>query len=298
MDIASGATTPSDLHILDFGARHYDPIVPRWTTPDPLAEKYFPITPYAYCAGDPVNLVDPEGLEWYFYSKDGVSSPTWNWRNESEWHTGKYGIDGKEIVLKGTSAVVRFVGDRNEKLGEDGSINGEGAINATVIVYGPNGEDDIHVFTGYTMTSDADKFGPVDEGLYDGNYSIYSKSGKLTSHWVVNQGGKVRMMDGKVNPNAPKQFDYIINEGYKIGIWIHSTFENGRATGRTSTGCLLIHDKDWNRFNEVMSGVKKFKVSVERKVGEMYQLIKSWRKFWPIRYDAKLYKRYDVIKRD
>ncbi len=245
-----------------------------------------------------MNLVDTEGLEWYFYSKDGVSSPTWNWRNESEWHTGKYGIDGKEIVLKGTSAVVRFVGDRNEKLGEDGSINGEGAINATVIVYGPNGEDDIHVFTGYTMTSDADKFGPVDEGLYDGNYSIYSKSGKLTSHWVVNQGGKVRMMDGKVNPNAPKQFDYIINEGYKIGIWIHSTFENGRATGRTSTGCLLIHDKDWNRFNEVMSGVKKFKVSVERKVGEMYQLIKSWRKFWPIRYDAKLYKRYDVIKRD
>jgi hypothetical protein len=35
--------------------------VPRWTTPDPLAEKYFPINTYAYCAGDPVNLVDPEG---------------------------------------------------------------------------------------------------------------------------------------------------------------------------------------------------------------------------------------------
>lgn len=61
LDLASGTTTPSDLRILDFGARHYDPIVPRWTTPDPLAEKYFPITPYAYCAGDPVNLVDPEG---------------------------------------------------------------------------------------------------------------------------------------------------------------------------------------------------------------------------------------------
>ncbi len=61
LDLASGATTPSDLRILDFGARHYDPIVPRWTTPDPLAEKYFPINTYAYCAGDPVNLVDPEG---------------------------------------------------------------------------------------------------------------------------------------------------------------------------------------------------------------------------------------------
>lgn len=61
LDIASGAATPLDLRILDFGARHYDPIVPRWTTPDPLAEKYFPITPYAYCAGDPVNYWDPDG---------------------------------------------------------------------------------------------------------------------------------------------------------------------------------------------------------------------------------------------
>lgn len=62
LDIASGTTTPSNLRILDFGARHYDPIVPRWTIPDPLAEKYFPIKTYAYCAGNPVNLVDPKGM--------------------------------------------------------------------------------------------------------------------------------------------------------------------------------------------------------------------------------------------
>jgi len=46
----------------DFGARRYLPFrVPRWTSMDPMAEKYFSISPYAYCAGDPVNLVDPEG---------------------------------------------------------------------------------------------------------------------------------------------------------------------------------------------------------------------------------------------
>ncbi len=28
---------------------------------DPLAEKYYSISPYAYCAGNPVNLVDPDG---------------------------------------------------------------------------------------------------------------------------------------------------------------------------------------------------------------------------------------------
>ena len=33
----------------------------RFTSMDPLAEKYYHLSPYAYCAGDPVNLVDPDG---------------------------------------------------------------------------------------------------------------------------------------------------------------------------------------------------------------------------------------------
>ena len=33
----------------------------RFLSMDPLAEKYYHLSPYAYCAGDPVNLVDPDG---------------------------------------------------------------------------------------------------------------------------------------------------------------------------------------------------------------------------------------------
>ena len=46
---------------LDFGARHYDPWLARWTTQDPLAGKYTSFTPYSYCAGNPVNMVDLDG---------------------------------------------------------------------------------------------------------------------------------------------------------------------------------------------------------------------------------------------
>ena len=46
---------------LDFGARLYDPRTAAWISQDPLAEKYYSISPYAYCAGNPVNLVDPTG---------------------------------------------------------------------------------------------------------------------------------------------------------------------------------------------------------------------------------------------
>ena len=34
----------------DFGARQYSPNLRRWLIPDPLSEKYYGISPYAYCA--------------------------------------------------------------------------------------------------------------------------------------------------------------------------------------------------------------------------------------------------------
>ena len=33
----------------------------RWTTPDPLADKYYSTSPYAFCNNNPVNFVDPDG---------------------------------------------------------------------------------------------------------------------------------------------------------------------------------------------------------------------------------------------
>ena len=52
------------LNMYDFGARWYDVAgVPMWTSIDPLAEKYYYVTPYSYCAGNPVMLVDLEGKE-------------------------------------------------------------------------------------------------------------------------------------------------------------------------------------------------------------------------------------------
>ena len=50
-----------DLGKVDFGARQYDPFTARWTAVDPMATKYAGMSPYGYCAGDPVNIVDPDG---------------------------------------------------------------------------------------------------------------------------------------------------------------------------------------------------------------------------------------------
>ena len=49
------------LNEYDYGTRQYDPAVGRLTSMDPLCEKYYHISPYAYCKGNPVRFIDPNG---------------------------------------------------------------------------------------------------------------------------------------------------------------------------------------------------------------------------------------------
>ena len=47
----------------DSKARWYYPAICRTTTMDPLAEKYYPTSPYAWCGNNPVRNVDPDGMK-------------------------------------------------------------------------------------------------------------------------------------------------------------------------------------------------------------------------------------------
>ena len=49
------------LDLYDYGARLYDPAAAFWTSPDPLCEKYYNISPYAFCNNNPVTFIDPDG---------------------------------------------------------------------------------------------------------------------------------------------------------------------------------------------------------------------------------------------
>lgn len=45
----------------DSQARMLDPMIGRTTTMDPMAEKYYAISPFAWCKGDPIRYIDPNG---------------------------------------------------------------------------------------------------------------------------------------------------------------------------------------------------------------------------------------------
>ena len=48
----------------DYVARGMYPAIMSFMTPDPLAEKYYSISPYAYCANNPIKFIDPTGLAY------------------------------------------------------------------------------------------------------------------------------------------------------------------------------------------------------------------------------------------
>ena len=55
------------LDTYDYGARQYDPVLAQWTSVDPMAEKYYPLSSYTYCLGNPVRHIDPNGKSTWVY---------------------------------------------------------------------------------------------------------------------------------------------------------------------------------------------------------------------------------------
>ena len=46
-----------------YGSRYYSSELSIWNSTDPMADKYPSLTPYNYCANNPVKLIDPNGEE-------------------------------------------------------------------------------------------------------------------------------------------------------------------------------------------------------------------------------------------
>jgi RHS repeat-associated protein len=63
-----------------FGARYYDSRIARWMSVDPLAGKYPGMSPYVYCANNPIVIIDQDG-------KEGETTSTVSYDDKTRIHT-------------------------------------------------------------------------------------------------------------------------------------------------------------------------------------------------------------------
>ena len=59
----------SETGLSYFGSRYYSSDLSIWLSVDPMSDKYASLSPYVYCADNPVKLVDPNGEEVFIYGK-------------------------------------------------------------------------------------------------------------------------------------------------------------------------------------------------------------------------------------
>ena len=91
------------LDLYDYGARWMDGALGRFTTMDPMCEKYYDVSPYAYCAGNPINKIDPDGRdEWEINSQGQVVK-----RIETSKHDAFFIVDDDNKRIEGKSISFR-----------------------------------------------------------------------------------------------------------------------------------------------------------------------------------------------
>ncbi|MCL1943918.1 MAG: DUF6443 domain-containing protein [Candidatus Azobacteroides sp.] len=139
------------LNMLDYWKRNLDASRFQFTTMDPLAEKYPWISPYAYCANNPVNAVDLRGDSITYAINSTITNPdgTTSFNSERYYYgqdaNGNYGFIGADgQIYSGSNAYLNSLTTAVNDLRTGGNVGnslvGElmNSTNTVQIVQGRN----------------------------------------------------------------------------------------------------------------------------------------------------------------
>lgn len=209
----------------------------RFMSIDPKAESFYHISPYAYCAGDPVNLVDPDGEAWkptmHTNLIDGTSYYTgFEWIDDSE----SYDENGN--LKQGLFRQAIFFSDNMTF--DSSNVKNIGSSTAYVYL------EDKKVVKYYACTHPSGPNYPtIPEKLVEATYGKHNnKYDALRMHDFGNELSQIYL--GFENPAHKGRY-------YIEGANIHKA-GNDNKTGMTtdnkpiSAGCFLIDINEWESF--------------------------------------------------
>ena len=224
----------------DFGARQYSPTLRSWMTPDPMSEKYYGTSPYAFCNNNPVNFVDPDGkfpdIIWDIASVSfGVHSLVGNIQSGNV--RGAIG-DGIGIVVDVAAAALPFIpggvgavraGAKAANAVDDIADAAKSVKAAASVSDGAIVADGIK-FKSFTRNNFRDNLGRLTGGIPDG----------MQAHHTLPYAFEKRFSDIGINIHDPK-----------YGVWLDSKLHNKLSQK---------YNKAWEKFFEANSTYKEEEV--------------------------------------
>lgn len=135
------------LNWYDYRARQYDAAVGRFTTLDPLSDKYYGNSLYAYCLNNPVRFIDPTGK---------LVSPIYNEKGNLL-GTDDEGLKGKAIIMNESNFKQGMSHEKalSHNLGYNGLISDEARSNYVSSYTSLKDRPD---YDGYLTISEANKW--------------------------------------------------------------------------------------------------------------------------------------------
>jgi len=145
------------LNWYDQGARFFGSDLPVTPTMDPLAEKYYGITPYAQWANNPVRYVDPDGMDWYQADNGNIM---WRRSQDKEYEDddgNKWSNIGEEYMMFNGRELTYFQQGKNK----------DGELTLSTYSYEAVSGKPLEIGSfSYSDESQATKGGPIPEGEY------------------------------------------------------------------------------------------------------------------------------------
>ena len=199
-----------------FGARYYSSALPMWMSVDPLAGDYPWISPYAYCAWNPIKYIDPTGM-WIEVSpnEDGTYLVV----------NGDLNRDKNIYILKNGERSGEILGKMYSQYSffdEDGNV--------VKSVIDPNNQSGNNFLNDvYQNTPSIDEYiKPIED------YSI-NKSGRNYGRYDFKSNGKTKTELEKMHSDKRDEYYY---RGMPITIGGKTTYGTARDIGNYAAGYI------------------------------------------------------------